>query len=534
MPRPRSRVPAAAFLVALLLAPLAAGTDAAPRAETAAADDDGWVLRVPPAQAEALRRAAERRGLDLGEAWPAAGLFRLAGSEADARMLAAEGRGRAEPDLVAQATLWTASRWSGILRVRERLGLTGDLDGKPSFSADDVGICVLDTGVDVAHPDLDGGKVRAWRDFVNASRTSPIDDHGHGTHVASIAAGTGDADPAHAGAAPGAWIAAAKVLDAGGRGPISRIIQGVAWCLEQPGVRVLNLSLGTGGCSDGDDALSAAVDDARDRGFVVVAAAGNAGPARCTIGSPGAARGALTVGAMADLGEDGFRLASFSGRGPTLDGRAKPDLVAPGVRIKAADAGTSGYVEMSGTSMAAPLVAGVAALLLDADPALQPEDVRRLLRGTTGDWGARGADHDWGAGRLRAFEAVSQAANASGAGPPVGKHRMWRVPTLASGASWTGTVDVASSSQGLALTLLLDGDVACATSCKPDLDLFAYAPGTDLSGTADERHGRAAASSQGVSRQEQLSVEAPAPGRWTLEVYGYAGNASAILDAGYR
>lgn len=115
------------------------------------------------------------------------------------------------------------------------------------------------------------------------------------------------------------------------------------------------MSLGTSGSSDGTDTVSQAVNRAADAGIIPVVAAGNSGPARYTIGSPGAAAKAITVAAMADPNELGFGLASFSSRGPTRDERVKPDIAAPGVAIMAPKANTtSQYVAYSGTSMATP------------------------------------------------------------------------------------------------------------------------------------------------------------------------------------
>lgn len=115
------------------------------------------------------------------------------------------------------------------------------------------------------------------------------------------------------------------------------------------------MSLGTSGSSDGTDVVSQAVNNAAAAGIVPVIAAGNSGPGKFTIGSPGAATGALTVAAMSDPGQGGFGLANFSSRGPTQDNRMKPEIAAPGVNVTAPKANSgNGYIAYSGTSMATP------------------------------------------------------------------------------------------------------------------------------------------------------------------------------------
>jgi serine protease AprX len=161
-------------------------------------------------------------------------------------------------------------------------------------------VAVLDTGIDATHVDLDGGKVVAWHDVV-AGLPSPYDDHGHGTHVAATTAGSGDGNPALVGVAPQASLVGVKVLNGAGNGSMSQVISGIDWVvLDRPdlGVDVINLSLGFAGCTSGTDALSDAVRRAVASGIVVVTAAGNEGPGRCTIGSPAAAAAAISVGAV--------------------------------------------------------------------------------------------------------------------------------------------------------------------------------------------------------------------------------------------
>jgi subtilisin family serine protease len=242
-----------------------------------------------------------------------------------------------------------------------------------------VTVAVLDTGIDAGHPDL-AGKVVGEQNFTDSDTAT--DRHGHGTHVAGIAAGTG---AEFTGVAPGAALLNAKVVGDDGSGLESGIIAGMEWAVAQ-GAGVVNLSLG-GPASDGTDPLSQAVDAltaAHDVLFAV--AAGNSGPRDHTVTSPGAADAALTVGSVDKAGE----LAASSGRGPRLgDFAVKPDLTAPGVDITSARAdGTAlgppvgdDYTTISGTSMATPHVAGAAAILRQAEPELTAAQLKARLAG---------------------------------------------------------------------------------------------------------------------------------------------------------
>ena len=235
-----------------------------------------------------------------------------------------------------------------------------------------VKVAILDTGLDPTHPDF-AGRIINGADF---SGTGARDRNGHGTHVTGIAAGAG---ATYRGVAPDASIYVVKVLGDDGGGMTSDVIAGLEWALEQ-GVQVVNLSLGSSQASDGTDALSVACDEMVHRGVVVCVAAGNDGPRSGTIGSPGCAREVITVGASTEGGS----IVSFSSRGPTLDGRIKPDIVLPGERIISCRAANTSlgapvdalYTAVSGTSMAAPHAAGAVALLLEAYPALTPAEIR--------------------------------------------------------------------------------------------------------------------------------------------------------------
>ncbi|MEU7726839.1 S8 family serine peptidase [Streptomyces sp. NPDC040724] len=258
-----------------------------------------------------------------------------------------------------------------------------------------VKIAVLDTGVDSTHPDLTG-KVLAEQNFSVSDDAK--DRFGHGTHVASIAAGTGAASGGKfKGVAPGAGILNGKVLDDSGFGDDSGIIAGMEWAVAQ-GAQVVNLSLGTTDWPGIDPVEEAVNKLSADRGVLFTIAAGNRGElGSATVDSPGSADAALTVGAV----DDTDALAPFSGTGPREgDGAIKPDVTAPGVDITAAalpgggsgggsgsEGGRAGedpdgYVSMSGTSMATPHAAGAAALLRQQHPQWTGADLKGVLTGS--------------------------------------------------------------------------------------------------------------------------------------------------------
>jgi subtilisin family serine protease len=273
-----------------------------------------------------------------------------------------------------------------------------------------VKVAVLDTGIDTTHPDLAGGKVVASANFSDADSTT--DHFGHGTHVASIVAGTGaKAGGQRKGVAFGASLLNSKVLDDAGFGSESGIIAGMEWAAQQH-ARVANMSLG-GWPTDGTDPMSQAINrlTARYRTLFVVAA-GNSGPGEQTVENPGVATAALTVGAV----DAQDQLAWFSGRGPRLgDYAMKPDITAPGVDIVAARAaGTSlgdpvdqWYTRLTGTSMATPHVAGAAAIMAQRWPDWTPARIKAVLEGTADPNPDLGV-YEQGGGRLDIAHAIDQ------------------------------------------------------------------------------------------------------------------------------
>jgi serine protease AprX len=261
-----------------------------------------------------------------------------------------------------------------------------------------VRVAVLDTGIDLTHPDLMG---RIVETAVFAGDDVVTDRHGHGTHVAGIIAGSGSfSQGRYTGMAPAALLLIGKVLGDDGTGWSSDVMAGIDWAVWHR-AQVINLSLSSEHYGDGSDALSLFCDAAVQQGVVVCVAAGNNGPDPLTIGAPGCARQVITAGASTDA--DG--LAEFSARGPTADGRIKPDLVFPGTLITAARArgthmgATHGdyYTEASGTSMATAHCTGAAALLLSANPNLQAVEVKAQLLSGAKELGRN--PHLQGAGR---------------------------------------------------------------------------------------------------------------------------------------
>ncbi len=276
------------------------------------------------------------------------------------------------------------------------------------YDGSNVKICIIDTGIDPNHCDFPSGKIVAWADYVNGQPT-PYDNHGHGTHVASIAAG---AAPPY-GVAKGASLMGAKVCTSSGSCSVTAIISGIDFGVAN-GADVENISLGSTG-GDGTSAVAQECNWAVDQGVVVVCAAGDNGPDCYTICTPGDATKVITVGACDKFGA----LASFSSRGPTTDGRMKPDIVAPGVSIYAAMKGTScSDVSMSGTSMATPHIAGVAALMLDARGTATPLQIKYCLGATAIDMCKPNKDNASGWGLVDAFSAVNQIISNPNVSPP--------------------------------------------------------------------------------------------------------------------
>jgi serine protease AprX len=268
-----------------------------------------------------------------------------------------------------------------------------------SYSGEGVGIAIMDTGifphVDFLKPSM---RLVAFKDFIHKKK-EPYDDNGHGTFVAGVAAGSGYASGGkYRGVAPDADIIGVKVMAKNGSGNTTDILAGFQWVVdhkERLNIKVLSLSFGIHPQNiKGLDVLSMAVEEIWKKGITVVASAGNGGPEKSTITSPGGSPSVITVGALddkrtIDIGDD--VVAEISSRGPSYTGSRKPDIMAPGINVTSVNADTKYsanqfslenvelYRSMSGTSVSAPIVSGMVALLLQKNKNWNPNQVKRAF-----------------------------------------------------------------------------------------------------------------------------------------------------------
>ena len=366
-----------------------------------------------------------------------------------------------------------------------------------------VTVGTIDTGVTAENPDL-VGKVAAWHDFVGNSPT-PRDDNGHGTHTAGTIVG-GSAGGAAIGVAPQARLVVAKAMNKNGSGSASALIAAAEWMTDPDGnpatadqPSVINNSWAAPGAND--TWFRPMVKRWLELGIVPVFAAGNSGPDAGSVGNPASYPESLAVGAI----DADNVVAPFSGRGPVVwddeDGTGpaagttfiKPDISAPGVGITSS-VGT-GYLSYSGTSMAAPHVAGVAALLRQANTALTAQQIVDTLKATADDLGPAGTDSSYGTGRLDALKAVQTVVGA--------------IPDT----TFSRTPPAATRAQTLRYDMVLTGG---ATLVRTRVDGGAWsAPGTALTLSLSLPQGRHTVEAQAIG---QTGLEDPTPASHVVTV----------------
>ena len=319
---------------------------------------------------------------------------------AAAKLAASPGVVRVDNDVLVEALLKEGlAQGRIIIQAAELLPwgidrIDAELVWPSGNSADSIKVGVIDTGISNKHPDL-LANVKGGVNTIN-SRKSWNDDNGHGSHVAGIIAAL-DNDIGVIGVGPAIDLYAIKALNASGSGYLSDIIEGIQWAIAN-NIRVINMSLGT---TSDIQSFHDAVAAAKSAGIVTVAAAGNSGGA---VIFPAAYSETIAVSAT----DQNNVLAPWSSRGPAVD------LSAPGVSIYSTYKGT-GYATLSGTSMAAPHVAGATALVLNtpvgfydanADGIWNPDEVQKKLQDRTVDMGTSGFDNFYGWGLVNAFAAT--------------------------------------------------------------------------------------------------------------------------------
>ncbi len=277
------------------------------------------------------------------------------------------------------------------------------------YTGEGISIAIIDTGIDPLHvglndfdddPTTNDPKVVAFYDALDGSgddgsgETEPYDDQGHGSHCAGISAGTGaveegplsDGATPYRGIAPDAWLVGVKVLDSGGSGSFAEVMKGMEWTIDNKikyNIRAASMSLGGVWLieltQEQEERITHLANEMVAAGISLMIAAGNSA-GYGTIGTPGAAKDVITVGST----EDSKDLAVYSSKGPTHEGQIKPNVAAIGSAVMSVEANSgNGYASYSGTSMATPMVAGMAALLLQANPDLQPLMIRTILESTS-------------------------------------------------------------------------------------------------------------------------------------------------------
>jgi subtilisin family serine protease len=320
---------------------------------------------------------------------------------------------KADPDFMPNDPYFTSGGLWGLHNTGQSGGkVDADIDAPEAWGinrgSSTVIVAVLDSGVDLDHPDFSGRLTSGW-DFVN-NDNNPNDDQGHGTHVAGTVAARGNNSLGVVGVAMEARVMPVKVLDSSGSGSYYGIIQGINYATNN-NADVINMSLGGTSYSS---ALQDAINRAYNNGVLVVASSGNCGDSYyyfngCSYQDqtnyPGAMNHVLAVASTTRTDAQ----SSFSTQGYYVD------IAAPGSTIWSTCMG-GGYCTKSGTSMASPHVAGLAALISSQYPAYSPDQVARAIVHNADDLGSSGHDQMFGCGRINAYKSLTNGAVTSGCG----------------------------------------------------------------------------------------------------------------------
>jgi serine protease AprX len=407
---------------ALTLTSVAATTGAGTAWTSAAGPRHSAVVMARAGQVAAAAAAVRASGGTVGEALPIINGFKADISDAEAGSV---GRSASVASVTADAAMQAAS--SSYDPSAPGASYAASSRASSVWAAGDTGegvtVAVLDTGV-ANVPDLSGRLVPGID--LSGEGNSLKDSYGHGTVMAGLIAGNGQSSGgAYPGLAPDARIVSVKVAGRSGASDVSTVLAGLQWIgshRDQYGINVVSISWGTPSHqSTLVDPIDFAVERLWGMGITVVASAGNTGPGPMTVTKPGDDPAVITVGAFADAGTVSWgddTVTPWSAQGPTADGVAKPDLVAPGrTLISVRSPGSvvehgnpqalvsGGYIRGSGTSQATAVTAGGIALLLSAHPAWTPDQIKYSLTSTASPM--RGVDSSkQGAGELRLSRAV--------------------------------------------------------------------------------------------------------------------------------
>ncbi|MDQ3986403.1 MAG: S8 family serine peptidase [Actinomycetota bacterium] len=432
---------------------------------------------------------------------------------------------------------------------------SGACPGVRNYCKDDVVVAVIDGGADYTHPDLDGGKVIGG---INCSTgvCDPIysyfDASGHGTASSGVIAGEGDVSPQHRGVAPGAGLVAVKVGSSGTT--VSALDAALEWVIANRtvyGIEVVNMSLSGGSASDGTESSSRLTNRAAAAGILPVSAAGNGGPDPGTVGFPGSAKYSLTVGGMSEPRDSegsfppGFSLYMGSSRGPTADGRIKPDVLGPATDVTTTYPG-GGYRLTGGTSLASPFVAGVAALALDGNPSLVPSGtacatgdttiecadgvidssmdmrLKDAITSTAVDWGATGPDNEYGYGRVDAHAVIARVTGQTGSGSPSNPAHSFFSGTLGAGAVAEHAMSVSRLDFPVAATMIIVGRAKDATT--PDFNLELVDPLGNVVATGRTEYNL---------RQEEVGFVPTTTGTYKVRIRAISGSGAYWADVSY-